>query len=167
MKIYNYDKDSKEFLFVSDAQKNPKQEGDYLFPKYSTTIVPPVLNVYETALFIDGYWKIVSDFRGQKIINLETKEESVCSELGNIPDGFMIYEDYIQTDEYKDYLAKLEKQEIVLKILEEIKSVDDKRIRAICEPSVKDTSTGETWLEFYNKQMVALRQKLKEVEYDS
>ena len=50
-------------------------------------------------------------------------------------------------------------------ILSQINDLDTKRIRAICEPEVKDSETGETWLEYYTKQIVLLREKLKEVDY--
>ncbi len=44
----------------------------------------------------------------------------------------------------------------------ELLALDDKRIRAICEPSVKDEETGETWLEYYNSEIEKLR-----IEYQS
>ena len=39
--------------------------------------------------------------------------------------------------------------------------LDSKRIRAICEPSIKDETTGETWLDYYNSQVKVLREELK------
>ena len=42
--------------------------------------------------------------------------------------------------------------------------MDKKRIRAICEPSVKDESTGETWLDYYNNQVVAIRVQIQELK---
>lgn len=42
----------------------------------------------------------------------------------------------------------------------ELNELDKKRIRAICENGIKDTSTGQTWLEFYNKKVVELRNTL-------
>ena len=37
---------------------------------------------------------------------------------------------------------------------------DKKRVRAICENEIKDSQTGQTWLEFYNDQVLELRAKL-------
>lgn len=165
MKIFNYDKDTFEYLFTSDAQKNPLKDGEYLYPKFSTTIQPPPLKVNETALFIDGIWKIVSDFRGYKVVNIESGEVSVINMMGEIPDGFMLYEDYIASPEYKKHLEEIEKETKIAEILNEINTLDEKRIRAVCEPEIRDLSTGETWLEYYNKQIVVLRQKLAEVDY--
>lgn len=36
-------------------------------------------------------------------------------------------------------------------------ALDNKRIRAVCEPSVKDEKTGETWLDYYNAEIAVLR----------
>ena len=57
------------------------------------------------------------------------------------------------------------------KILQEIETlnkiincIDSKRIRAICEPSVKDEESGQTWLEYYNAQISELREKLQTLQ---
>lgn len=59
-------------------------------------------------------------------------------------------------------------EEIKQRRIEEIKSqlnaIDVKRIRAMLEPSVKDETTGETWLEYYNAQVFALRDELNSLE---
>ena len=52
---------------------------------------------------------------------------------------------------------KQRKAEIESELLE----LDSKRIRAICEPSIKDETTGETWLDYYNNQVAILREELK------
>ena len=41
-----------------------------------------------------------------------------------------------------------------------IEKVDKKIIRAICEPSIKDEETGETWLDFFNKEVQNLRNEI-------
>lgn len=58
-----------------------------------------------------------------------------------------------------DYKSK--KQEIKnAELQSQIKDIDEKRLRAICEPSVKDAATGQTWLEHYNEQIKKLRTQL-------
>lgn len=42
----------------------------------------------------------------------------------------------------------------------QIEELDKKRIRAGFEPSVKDESTGQTWLEYYNQQIADLRAQI-------
>lgn len=45
-----------------------------------------------------------------------------------------------------------------------LKEIDSKRIRALCEPEVKDESTGETWLDYYNAQILELRKQLQNLQ---
>lgn len=58
---------------------------------------------------------------------------------------------------------EIEQNQILIR-KEEIKNklseLDLKRIRAVCENEIKDEETEETWLEFYNKQIVELRAEL-------
>ena len=55
---------------------------------------------------------------------------------------------------------KIRKSEIERALYE----LDTKRVRAMCEPSVKDDATGETWLEYYNNQAIELRNELNQLE---
>ena len=167
MKVYNYDKDSKEFLFVSDAQKHPKRSGEFIFPKNSTTIMPPETEENQAAVFNGVYWDIVPDYRGLEQIDLKTKEISVVNSTGELPEGFMLYSEYIHTDDYQKYLAEQKKKDEISEILFRLKTLDEKRVRAICEPEVKDESSGDTWLEYYNSQIFVLRKRLAEVNYDA
>ena len=163
MKIYNYDKNTGVFLSEGYAQKNPKKEGDYLFPAYSTSVVPPSLKQNETAVFNGEYWEVVPDYRGLDVINLQTKEISKVNSPGEIESGFLLYSEYVKTEDYLKSLRDIELAEIKNSILSEIEEIDSKRIRAICEPSVKNQETGETWLDYYNSKIMNLRQRYLEV----
>lgn len=68
--------------------------------------------------------------------------------------------DITQTDDYKSKILAEEKAEKINKLQFQINELDRKRIRAICEPSVKDESTGQTWLEYYNLQVQDLRDQI-------
>lgn len=61
------------------------------------------------------------------------------------------------TDDYKSKIEATEKAEKIRDLQLQISELDRKRIRAICEPSVKDETTGQTWLEYYNLQVQELR----------
>lgn len=165
MKRYNYDKDSKEFLFVSDAQRNPKRSGEYLIPKNSTNIVPPDTDKHQVAVFNGEFWDIKDDFRGLEQINLETKEISCVKSIGKLQSGFVLYSDYVKTDDYKKYLLEQEKESVKTDIMTRINEIDLKRIRAICEPEMKDET--QSWLDYYNSQILELRNRLLEVENDT
>ncbi len=54
-------------------------------------------------------------------------------------------------------LNKLRADEILIELAE----LDKKRIRALCEDEVKDEATGETWIDYYNKQINILREEYK------
>lgn len=43
----------------------------------------------------------------------------------------------------------------------QLDDLDKKRIRAVCENKIKDENTNQTWLEYYNQEIVNLRQQIK------
>lgn len=53
-----------------------------------------------------------------------------------------------------------EKQQEQMLIKSQLAELDEKRIRAICENEIKDETTGETWVEYYNSQVIELRKQL-------
>ena len=66
----------------------------------------------------------------------------------------------IENPEYESFIHEKEIQDAKAKILEELEILDKKRVRAICENEIKDSQTGQTWLEFYNNQVHDLRARL-------
>lgn len=91
---------------------------------------------------------------------IATEEEIVRDDLSGQLMLKSEHETLTQTDEYKAKALTQEnaikKAELILKIEE----LDKKRIRASLEPSVKDETTGQTWLEFYNTQITDLRSQI-------
>lgn len=86
-------------------------------------------------------------------------------------DGYLIYDKNLdkivvnskfQEEQHKKNLV----QEIQKynKILEDL---DKKRIRAICEPSIKNEETQETWLDFYNSKVVEVRNKIVKLKTET
>lgn len=57
-----------------------------------------------------------------------------------------------------------QKDIVIVEIKKKLEKLDTKRIRAICENEIKDEDTGKTWLEYYNEQVVELRQQLSKIE---
>lgn len=72
---------------------------------------------------------------------------------------------YLETEvEYENRIT-LENIELqTAELQQQIDDLDKKRIRAICEPSVKNEATGETWLEYYNLQVAKIRQNIQELK---
>ena len=80
------------------------------------------------------------------------------------PDSIVEIVNYLETE--KEYNTR-KNNELIKKEIDsiniQISQLDLKRIRAICEPSIKDETTGETWLEYYNTQIVELRNQIQEL----
>lgn len=96
MKIYNFDKTTKEYLFESEASLDPqatKNQGKevYLIPDCATDKKPPSIREHEVLIF-DNVWKIVSDYRGLYIVSEEMVPE-IVEEIGNIKEGYIIITD--------------------------------------------------------------------------
>lgn len=182
---YSYNTEGNAFLGKYPALKNPRRQSEYLLPSMATFVEPPKTKDKEIAIWNGTTWDIEPDFRGETQINIETKESSIIDYVGEIKSGFQKvskemaldilnnpekykiidkkFVDISDTEEYTQYLKRkeieLRKSEIEQKLLE----LDSKRIRAICEPSVKDETTGETWLDYYNSEVERLRTELKEL----
>ena len=65
-----------------------------------------------------------------------------------------------------NYEKELEQKEInteIQRLTEEIDELDLKRIRAVCEPSLKNEEKGETWLDYYNSQIQEKRLQIQEL----
>ena len=65
-----------------------------------------------------------------------------------------------------NYNAQKAKEEIKIEIQElkdKLVELDSKRIRAVCENEIKDETTGETWLEHYNKLIRELRTQITDL----
>lgn len=80
----------------------------------------------------------------------ETKDEYVL-------DG---YEYVIKDEAWEEKQRQKEIEEEKSSIKSQLKELDEKRIRAICENEIKDETTGETWVEYYNNQVIELRKQL-------
>ena len=60
--------------------------------------------------------------------------------------------------------GKISKEDKIAKIQEELFLLDQKRIRAVCEPELKEAEEGQTWLEYYNFKILELRNQLAELQ---
>lgn len=76
----------------------------------------------------------------------------------NVIDGVLT--DISGTQEYLDKVAQQERESTWADLKLQIKELDEKRVRAVCEPEIKDMESGQTWLEYYTQQIQALRAQI-------
>ena len=70
-------------------------------------------------------------------------------------------EDYVLKDEvWEEKQRQKEIEEEKTSIKSQLRELDEKRIRAICENEIKDETTGETWVDYYNSPVIELRRQL-------
>ena len=84
MIIYNYDKDTGEFLNAKKARVNPKKLSDYLTPAFATEQKPPEVEGNKIVIFdkdLNG-WKIEDDYRGLAYFDKNTGERFVIEKIG-------------------------------------------------------------------------------------
>lgn len=147
----------KLFLFLSQAPVSTK--GDlimYAKNENGILIFPPqnkdnILNYNQNSSLLetDGY-----------IDYSDTEMAFYNSGSGYSFDENNRIVDITQTDEYKAKIDATEKAEKIRDLQLQISELDRKRIRAMCEPSIKDETTGQTWLEYYTLQIKELREKI-------
>ena len=63
--------------------------------------------------------------------------------------------------DYEIELANLEKEAKLEEFKKQLEELDKKRVRAICEPSMKNEN--QSWLEYYNEQVLQIRQVMAEL----
>ena len=115
MIIYNYDSETKEYLYSEEATRDnaaSERTGKFvpLLPANSTTS-EPLSPRQGYAVIFKNNWVYVEDNRGKEVINLTTKEVSTVNYIGEIKEGYMLYSAYKKTDEYKKEQADKKRQE--------------------------------------------------------
>lgn len=100
----------------------------------------------------------------KEIQNIEVTE-TLCTDYISDNDKYIYSEEkIIPNPNYEKILKERNKSEKISQIIEKLNELDSKRIRAVCENQIKDSQTGETWLEYYNSQANKLRNELQAIE---
>lgn len=90
---------------------------------------------------------------------VEIEYETFDPEKYEVVDGKLV--DISETQEYKAKIAQREKELKIADLTSQIEALDKKRVRAIAEPALKDAQAGQTWLEYYTQQILALRAEIE------
>ena len=156
MNLYNYDKNTKEYLSTTLASADPmetKIRGEFvpLIPACATVIEPPKTGENEVAIFNGKVWEIKKDFRVSHKICDENFNIKDITEIGEIeenylittemaelikenPDKFKIQNEEITQkteEEYQEFLNNKIKKEETEKIKNQLLELDSKAIRPI------------------------------------
>lgn len=162
MKIYNYHPITKEYIGESIADKSPLEEGIFHIPANATEIQPLETNKNEVAIFENENWIVKPDFRDKKGWNLETRQEIIITEIGELP---LIFSETKPEKTQEEIQEELDNQkqinnENIQKQINEInlESVDE--IRKILLEMGKKGKDNK--LETLENQAISLKSQLKE-----
>ena len=117
------------------------------------------LENFENAIEIsDEYWRELLNKQaeeGKIIIPFEDNAVAVNS------DEYILENNQwrkLSSEEIENRKKELQDKMRINEILSQLEQLDQRRIRAIAEPSMKDEETS--WLEYYNRQIIELRNEL-------
>lgn len=125
-------------------------------PKNKGTVINYNLN--EELLLNDGFKPLLTIEKPNNDRFYEIKYEESENNIQEVIN-------YLESEE--EY-ANRKNEEIIQSQIDliniQINELDLKRIRAVCEPSIKDETTGQTWLEYYNAQILDLRSQIQTLQ---
>lgn len=116
---------------------------------------------FENAVEItDEYWQelLSEQNNGKKIIPFNNSVLAVNEYEYSFNDGQWVK---LSAEEAESKQLNIQNAIRTEEIKRELDTLDNKRIRAIAEPSMKDEE--QSWLEFYNSQIRALREELAQL----
>lgn len=119
MKAYIYDKTTKEFLYDTLIQENPKHAGEYLMPPYSTLLQPPSQDG-KVACF-EGTWILKTDHRGHWQVKLADLTFSKVDYIGDAKEGYQ----FISDEVYDDYQSDHDKYKVVDGVFTDISDTEE------------------------------------------
>lgn len=91
MILYNYDNTTGEYLGSSNAQANPKAEGEFLPRANATEQAPPIYEDGEKPVFKNNKWVVLKDHRGKTAYNANDRDDLyIVEELGDLKEGFVL-----------------------------------------------------------------------------
>lgn len=156
MNLYNYDKNTKEYLSTTIASADPmetKIKGEFvpLVPAYATLLEPPTTGENEVAIFNGEAWEIKKDFRVSHKICDENFNIKDITEIGEIEEKYLVTADMAKLikenpnnfkiqneeiaqkteEEYQEFLNNKIKKEETEKIKNQLLELDSKAIRPI------------------------------------
>ena len=124
MDIYNFNKETKEFISKTVATESPLEKGVFLIPANATIIKPLDTKENFAVCFNEDKqeWEYIEDNRNKTVYNKETKEESKIDYLGKIKDDVTTLKpgrfDIWEVDKWVEDIEAKNKYELQIKINE-------------------------------------------------
>ena len=155
MNIYNYLKETNEFLEMSEAIENPKEEGKFLIPANATSIKALDAKDGFAICFNETKkeWEYKEDNRGKTVYSTTDKTESKIDYLGAIKDGFTLLKptefDKWITEKWVENIDAKNESEKTIRISEidsRFKEIESEKIRpmsAITKSFLNNTEPEE------------------------
>lgn len=134
MNLYNYDKNTKEYLSTTLASADPmetKIRGEFvpLVPACATVIEPPKTGENEVAIFNGKVWEIKKDFRVSHKICDENFNIKDITEIGEIEEKYLVTADMAELIKENPDKFKIQNEEITQKTEEEYQEFLDNKIK--------------------------------------
>lgn len=134
MNLYNYDKNTKEYLSITLASADPmetKIRGEFvpLVPACATLIEPPKTGENEVAIFNGKVWEIKKDFRVSHKICDENFNIKDITEIGEIEENYLITTEMAELIKENPDKFKIQNEEITQKTEEEYQEFLDNKIK--------------------------------------
>ena len=134
MNLYNYDKNTKEYLSTTIASADPmetKIKGEFvpLVPAYATLLEPPTTDKNEVAIFNGKVWEIKKDFRVSHKICDENFNIKDITEIGEIEENYLVSADMAELIKENPNNFKIQNEEITQKTEEEYQEFLDNKIK--------------------------------------
>ncbi len=101
---------------------------------------------------------------GDNVLNIEVNDDIYETFIDDNLKFIYKNGQIVENPDYDLDNRKRTAQNRIYEIETELEELDKKRIRAVCEDELKDSKTGETWLDYYNAQIYDLRVELKSLK---
>lgn len=166
------------YLGEKNIRENPRKKGDFSYYKNIIFNKPPKEKSKTIRQWTGEKWIYIPDNRGIWW-NKKTSEQFVIDNIGELvstedtdvpPDGRFLYQYFNDlTNVWEENVIekeRVEKEQRIIKLQNQLKELDIKKIRYIIEKEKGDLS-GKKYFDAYEKETLLLRNQLKEIENES
>lgn len=131
--IYNFDKETGEFLSITTADEDPLDPSNYLMPAHSTIAPVPEDIKGKARVFVDGNWNYIDDHRGISVSSHDgTNRFTEIRELGVKPED-ITFEKVELTKEQKIAMAMPSLSKQVDTIMTWVATGDDTKVKEMAK----------------------------------